>query len=49
MVMVMKIHSLFKTLVNNGSIHQGPLRIFGEEIATPQDFQSAVNLKKRKR
>ena len=38
--------NLFKTLVNNGSIHQGPLRIFGEEIATPQDFQSPVTLRK---
>jgi hypothetical protein len=38
--------TLFKTLSNNGSVQQGALRIFGEEVATPQNFTAPVKLKK---
>ena len=38
--------TLFKTLTNPGSTNQPPLRVFGQEIATPQNFTSTVPLKK---
>ena len=38
--------SVFKTIANNGTVTQAPLRVFGEEIVTPQNFQSPVKLKK---
>ena len=38
--------SLFKTLSNPGSTNQSPLRVFGQEIATPQNFSTATALKK---
>ena len=37
---------LFKTLTNTGTLTQAALRVFGEEIATPQNFTSPVTLKK---
>ena len=37
---------LFKTLTNTGTVTQPALRVFGEEIATPQNFTSPVKLKK---
>lgn len=37
---------LFKTLTNTGTLTQPALRVFGEEIATPQNFTSPVTLKK---
>ena len=37
---------LFKTLTNTGTVTQPALRVFGEEIATPQNFTSPVTLKK---
>ena len=37
---------LFKTLTNTGTVTQPALRVFGEEIATPQNFTSPVALKK---
>ena len=36
----------FKTISNTGTVTQSPLRVFGEEIVTPQNFQSPVRLKK---
>ena len=38
--------SVFKTIANTGTVTQSPLRVFGEEIVTPQNFQSPVKLKK---
>ena len=38
--------TLFKTLTNTGTLTQPALRVFGEEIATPQNFTSTVKLKK---
>ena len=38
--------NLFKTISNPGTVTQGALDVFGEEIATPQNFTQPVTLKK---
>ena len=38
--------NLFKTLSNPGTVTQGALDIFGEEVVVPQNFSSTVKLKK---
>ena len=38
--------NLFKTISNTGTVTQGALDVFGEEIATPQNFTQPVTLKK---